>query len=172
MKHIFVYRHADTHPASAGQPDFVRSLSPVGEAESARVGNWLKQANPQPQQVICSSAVRAETTLRLTLEAMGNPTLPTRHEQRLYLAAPSEIFRVLNELNPTAQAVMVVGHNPGLHQFALQLAQKSKEELGKLAFQFPTASLAQFEVDCDTWSQFSPATPARFVRFTTPSDIA
>ena len=172
MKHIFIYRHADTHPAASGQTDFARDLTPQGQDESRRMGEWLKNANlGLPERILCSTAARAESTLRLTLDAMGQK-VPVTHEQRLYLAAPSEIFRVVNELGGEENSLMVVGHNPGLHQFALSLAHKGLNDLGKLAFQFPTASLAVFEVKCTKWNQLEAEPPSKLIQFITPKDIA
>ena len=46
-------------------------------------------------------------------------------EDVLYLAAPAALMRRLRRLEEGCEAVLVIGHNPGLHELALQLADGS-----------------------------------------------
>jgi phosphohistidine phosphatase len=49
----------------------------------------------------------------------------------------------------TVESVMLIGHNPGLHQLALALASTG-DELERLGAKFPTAALATIEL-ASTW---------------------
>jgi phosphohistidine phosphatase len=74
-------------------------------------------------------------------------------------------------LPETVRSALVVGHNPGLHELAINLAGPSsvKPELSRLSQGFPTASLAEFLVTT-SWHKLSPGAAA-LQRFLQPADL-
>ena len=66
---------------------------------------------------------------------------------------------------------MIVGHDPGMHNLALQLAGRGREEdLRALAEKFPTAGLAVIVFDTAAWRELR-AGEGRLDVFTTPKRL-
>ena len=79
---------------------------------------------------------------------------------------------VLRDVSETVRSVMLIGHNPGLHELAVLLASTSttaEETNHRLAANFPTAALAEFSVGTQ-WQRLD-AAHTRLVRFLTPKDL-
>lgn len=168
MKHIFIYRHADTLPAGRNESDHQRVLSAQGEDECRRVGAFLKTNTIQPDIVLCSTASRTRATLALTQAALGKE-YPTRFEDGLYLASAWDILHFLDELDDGIKTAMVIAHNPGLHHFC-QLIAKHGDPEGQEAMnhRFPPATLALIKLDIATWRDLAPATEGELLGVAMP----
>ena len=62
------------------------------------------------------------------------------------------MLAAIREEAPDSGTVMVVGHNPGLHELALRLAiggPLDPAKLAQLRGKFPTATVAVFSIDAD-----------------------
>ncbi len=120
-----------------------------------------------PDVILVSSARRTQETLGL-LEPWDDT--PLRDDlDSLYLATPETLLDVLHGVQDTARSVMLVGHNPGLHELAIDLAGGSEihqEPMRALMRGFPSGALAEFSVAVP-WSQLSSG-GGRLVRFITP----
>jgi len=93
------------------------------------------------------------------------------HEADLYGAGAEELLRRLRRLPPTVPSVMLVGHNPGLEDLALELAgDGDPAALGRLHAKFPTGALASLLIACE-WNVLSPG-DARLTAYVVPKDIA
>ncbi len=130
--------------------DFNRPLRDRGKRAAQRMGVWLATHNMIPDTIISSPAERAMTTAEKCCKAMGQGTDKIVHQQEIYLAHTDDLFGVLRELPASAKRVMLVGHNPGLEDFLLELTDGAAEpeDDGKL---LPTATLALLEIDVN-WS--------------------
>jgi len=72
-------------------------------------------------------------------------------------------------LVPDAVAsVMLIGHNPGIHQLALALASAG-DELARLEAKFPTAAFATLAVPT-VWSRLAPA-EAKLTGYVVPKQL-
>jgi phosphohistidine phosphatase len=89
--------------------------------------------------VLCSSAVRTQETLELIRSALAGATVAV--EDELYGASSDELLGRIRAVPDEVASVMVIGHNPGLHQLALVLAASGGER-DRLREKFPTAALA------------------------------
>jgi 2,3-bisphosphoglycerate-dependent phosphoglycerate mutase len=58
-------------------------LTPQGEAEARRAGEWLKAQGFKFDRAFTSGLQRAQNTLRLILEVLGQPGLPTEKDKAL-----------------------------------------------------------------------------------------
>lgn len=169
MKYLYLFRHADALSPEGNQSDHERVLSELGQEECARIGKFLKEESLKPDYALCSTAVRTRSTLGLVATVLGKP-IDARFEHALYLASPGEIFHQLNGLPNHIESAMVVGHNPGIHQFCMMLAHKGNAEgMNALSRSFPPASMALFRVDISDWEQLSPHTPSELLGLVTPS---
>ncbi len=125
---------------------------------------------PKPGLVLCSTATRARETLDLTLPHL-DPGVPVEYRRDLYMADPAAIVKAIAEAPAWAGAVLVVGHNPGLHATALALAGPGqKKDLDRLAIKFPTAALAVLTFESATWREIA-ANQGELTAFVTPKTL-
>ncbi len=122
-----------------------------------------------PEVVLVSSARRALQTLE-ALEPWDDMPLIEPMDS-LYMAGPEQILAALRQLGPTVRSVMVVGHNPGLHETARLLADgRGGEAEAAMRADYPTACLTEFTIP-GGWDTLSPGT-ARVRLFLTPRALA
>jgi phosphohistidine phosphatase len=115
--------------------------------------------------VICSTAVRARQTLDPIAKAIRPPKVVL--ERAIYDVPQQKIWKHLWKLPESADCVLLIGHNPGLHDLALALADADSAELvpprgGK----FPTGALASFRFD-GAWNAMQPHSAVLY-SYTTP----
>jgi phosphohistidine phosphatase len=164
---LLLLRHAKSSWAEAGQADHDRPLNGRGQAACARVAAHFRQHGLWPELALCSTARRTRQTLALLGAALGWNG-PVRHEESLYLAPARTLLHALRSVNG-AGTVLLVGHNPGLQELAIDLADEAAAR-PRLAGKFPTAALAEYAVPGDDWSTLSPGA-ARLVRYTIPAEL-
>lgn len=118
MRELILLRHAHAEPASTGQADLDRPLSPVGLAEAEAAGKWLKENKLQPDCVLCSPARRTRETLEAVVGVTG--FFEHRLEDRIYDATPGALVGLVDE-RKDIERLMIVGHNPGLERLVALL---------------------------------------------------
>lgn len=141
MRRLILLRHGKTESVSATGGDFDRALTSRGRRDSALIGRVLADAGFAPEVALVSTARRAQETWEEV-----EPAFPNAHMElvrTLYLASPEQIAATIETVAPEV-SVMIVGHNPGLHEYAAALAGPAVAA-GALA-DFPTAAAAVFRV--------------------------
>jgi len=113
MRELILLRHAHAEPASTGQADLDRPLSPTGLAEAERAGKWLEENKLVPDCVICSPSRRTRETLETVLGKTGY--VEQKLEDRVYDATPGTLAALVDD-HHEVDRLLVVGHNPGLEQ--------------------------------------------------------
>ena len=165
-RRLLLIRHAKSSWDDAGLPDHERPLSARGRRSAALLGAYLRAEGLLPDVVLCSSSRRT----RETLERLAIDEAEPRVEDELYGADHRELLERLRRLQD-AGAVALIGHNPGIHDFAVDLAGP---DLGdgavRLREKFPTGALARYEVD-GAWADLEPGR-ARLVAFVVPRDLS
>ena len=142
--------------------DYERPLSRRGEKAAPEMGSVIIELDCRPDLILCSGAKRARETLGLVLDKIGAPAPQVRYDDALYMATPDTIISrvkaaTTNGADTAPKHVMVVGHNPGLEELALQLVGSGAEdERARLAQKFPTAGLAVISFDEGTWQGIGP----------------
>ena len=160
MKTLYILRHAKAAPEDR-EGDAERPLMKRGRKAAAAMGEYLAGLAPAPALVLCSTSLRTRETLDQILPELD--TKPqTLFEDGLYLASASRLLDRLQRLPEQAASVLLIGHNPGLHQLAASLAS----EAGALAEGFPTAALAVLRIP-GRWSALRPH-QATLIDFKTP----
>jgi phosphohistidine phosphatase len=126
--------------------DHQRGLSRRGREAAQRVGEHLPAALGQLDLVLVSSAVRTRQTLDLVLGRFA--ALPrTLIEDELYLASADRLLERLRRLAEEDRNVLLIGHNPGLRELALMLADAAAPaSLPLVSGKFPTAARVSFDV--------------------------
>lgn len=150
MRQLILFRHAKTEPFSETGTDETRRLTDRGHEDARVTALELKRLGYSPERVIVSTARRTRETW-VEFATVFSGLTPTYLEQ-LYLADPDEIATVI-EHQPDTDCLMIIGHNPGIHELALQLAQNggTRNELaaGQLRVKFPTGAMAIFHAKED-----------------------
>jgi len=143
-KEILLLRHGKSD-WSSGVDDEFRPLKDKGKRGAQRMGVWLLQEKLLPDFIISSPAERAMVTAEKAVKAMGLDPGMIHTDQRIYLAEVDDLLNVINSIPQHAQRILLVGHNPGLEELLLFLADSlpAEPENGKW---LPTAALARFEM--------------------------
>lgn len=72
----------------------------------------------------------------------------------MYLAGAGSLIGLIQSLPDTAAAVMLLGHNPGMHSVADMLTGSGQDRyLEMLEYNFPTGALAVLEYNTSLWRE-------------------
>lgn len=168
MKSLHLLRHAKSSRDDNSLPDHDRPLSKRGRRDALAIARHLAAAEVRPDMVLCSTALRTRETLA-PIQAALKPRRVV-FDNDLYLASPTTLLDHLRRLDEAIVEVLVVGHNPGVHELALLLAdRRSAPGLPPGTGKFPTGALASFRWD-GTWRRLGPEC-ATLTAFVTPRDL-
>ena len=131
------------------------------------MGAHLRASGARVDVVLCSSARRSRETLeRLAIDASD-----VRIEDGLYGAGPDELLGRLRDVTGDPGSLLVIGHNPGMHELAAALTGPDPGvPASRLREKLPTGALAVFEVD-GPWMDLA-ADGAHLVSFVVPRELA
>lgn len=159
MLTLMLLRHAKSSWDDPALDDFDRPLTKRGTKAAREMGAYLAAQDLRPDLVLCSTAVRTQATLALVLPELGAPAPEVKLIEALYLAPSSELMDNVKEAGAGRRRILVIGHNPGLHTFALSLiADGERPAIADLAMGFPTAALAVITFERHRWSELKIAT--------------
>lgn len=167
MRRVMLLRHAKTEKTSATGQDLDRRLDERGRTEAPEMGRYMWRNNLIPDVALVSPATRTrESALLVTAQFAPEPALIQIAD--LYAASADKLLRIVREEAPgRAKSLVIIGHNPGLHEFALKLAALDDAKAAALEENFPTAGLAVFDFAVDNWVNIAPHT-GRLERFVSP----
>lgn len=127
MKYLTVLRHAKSSWDHPGLSDHDRPLNERGRLAAPAVcsflqktyfgGNGKEALLPRPERIVASSAIRTVCTAQFARDAFGLAPLDLTLDSQLYLASSDTLLHVVRNLPEEARHVVMVGHNPGLHEF-------------------------------------------------------
>lgn len=140
MLQLTLFRHAKAVPGEDGQDDFDRALAPIGREAAPRVATAIFGAGSRPDVALVSDARRTRETWELA--ASGFPGVAVTFMRSLYLAPAETLYAEAERCG--AGNVIIVAHNPGLHDLASRLARRRNALESKLRAKFPTAAAALF----------------------------
>jgi phosphohistidine phosphatase len=169
MHQLLLLRHAKSSWDDAKLADLDRPLNKRGRRAAGAMRKAMQDLGLTPDVVLVSPSRRTQETLA-ALEPWDDTPLVEQMDT-LYLATVSHMLAILREVNETVRSVMLIGHNPGMHELAVLLAGASaaSEATRRVAAGFPTGALAEFSV-ATQWQQLD-AAGTRLVRFLTPRDL-
>lgn len=164
-RRLILTRHAKSSWDDPLMSDHERPLNARGRGAAADLGGWLASRGYLPDTVLCSDAVRT----RETWERIA-PVLPTAPEvtlkPSLYHAGPDVMLAVLR--HATADTVMMIGHNPGIAEFAARIVASPPQHPAFSRYPTGATLVASFEID--GWDQLQFGTGATR-DFTVPREI-
>ena len=167
-KTLWLLRHAKAVPGD-GLEDSDRPLDARGRDAAKRMGRYLAKREVCPDLVLCSPSVRTRETLELVSDALGRAP-EVEYEHGLYLAGEDELVERLEEVSDDVASVMLVGHNPGIAELALDLARRGDPEtLAALRRKYPTGALAELRLGGSRWRALGRG--CELITFVTPKRL-
>jgi phosphohistidine phosphatase len=168
MHTLHLLRHAKSS-WKENVEDHERQLSKKGREAAKLVGHHLPAAIGSVDLVLCSSAVRTRQTLELALSRfVTHPRCLI--ERDLYLANCDKLMARLRQLDETTPSVLLIGHNPGLHELAVKLATPDTARSHALTeSKFPTGARVSFEIFAE-WSDLG-HTRHRVIDYVVPASL-
>jgi phosphohistidine phosphatase len=171
VKILGLLRHAKSDWDDMNQRDFDRGLNARGKKGAQLIGDHIRNHGVKWDRVIASPAVRVKLTLEGAL-----PEITPVYDQKLYLASYDTIIETIEAHagsgDDEAEAILIVGHNPGLQDTLLELVSPSKENdlFREAVVKFPTAAFAVLECEIEHWSQIKRYC-AKLAHFARPRDL-
>ena len=111
--------------------------------------------------------MRAQQTLQRVLPVLGEPAVWV--EVTLYAAAAETLLARVRALPDEVDEAMLVGHNPGLMELLLLLAEPGPLR-ERASANVPTGALAELELEVERWAEVSPG-EARLTEFVLPREL-
>jgi phosphohistidine phosphatase len=160
---LWVLRHAKSSWDDTSLADHDRPLAPRGRRACRALRRHCSTAAVLPELVLCSSALRARETLEALLPVLGDPEVVV--EDGLYLASAHTLLTRVRVLD--VESALLVGHNPGLHELVVALAQPGTLR-DRAAEKLPTGALATLELE--EWRDLGPGRAA-LTGYVTPHEL-
>ena len=152
MKILTLVRHAKSDWKDASLSDKQRPLNRRGKRDAPEMGRRIARHGIRPSLIITSPAVRAWTTAKIIAGEISYPAEFLQREASLYLASLDDLLDAVVAQDNGFNNLMVVGHNPGMTEFANFL-------LPGLTNNPPTAGVVSVQFEGDDWSLYGqPAT--------------
>lgn len=151
MLTLSLLRHAKSSWSNPTLPDRERPLATRGVTDAPLMGKAMAERGIDPELVLCSSARRTRDTLDLVLpELRVEPKV--EYVDALYHASPEQMLEMLHGIQPGANRVMLVGHNPEIQAFALDLVVAGPKHFrDRLSTKYPTAGLSVINFASGLW---------------------
>ena len=126
-------------------------------AAAQRLGDVLAARGWLPEAALCSAARRVLQTWETIAPSLTLAAAP-QVMRSLYLAPRSRLFETLRRQPGSRASVLLITHNPGIHNLALSLAGPASDTsaVARLHTGYPPAALSVFDVAIDTWAALAP----------------
>lgn len=108
--------------------------------------DFLKKRRSTIDLILCSPAVRAYETAKLFAWALEIPEEALRQENGIYAADADRLGNQFFDLPANVNSLMMVGHNPGITDFANLFLNPRIEML-------PTSGMVGLEFETDKWEE-------------------
>ena len=148
MKILTIVRHAKSSWKDTSLSDRKRPLNKRGERDAPVMGKRIHEHGIRPSLIVSSPATRAWTTAKIVAHQISYPLEFLQREDGLYLASLDEILDTIVAQDNGFNNLMVVGHNPGMTDFANFLVPG-------LTYNLPTAGVVSVEIDQENWSLYT-----------------
>lgn len=153
MKNLLLLRHAKSSWDEPALDDHDRPLSARGVRAARWIASHLRERQLRPELVLSSSARRARQTLD-AVQSVLDDAVDVQVDDELYGASANALVERLRIIDASIASVMVIGHNPGLEDLAVDLAgDGDPTALKQLHTKFPTAALAVLDLDHSEWAR-------------------
>lgn len=147
MKTLTLVRHAKSSWSDTTLSDRKRPLNKRGKHDAPIMGRRIADHGIRPSLIISSPAQRAWTTAKIIAAEISYPREFLQREDSLYLASLDDFLDVLVAQETGFNSIMLVGHNPGMTDFANFLSPGLTNNL-------PTAGVVSVEIDQEHWNLY------------------
>jgi phosphohistidine phosphatase len=164
-------RHAKSSWGDPKMPDHARPLNARGRQAARAMRDAMRELGLVPDVVLVSSARRTLQTMEALQPWEETPLIEPM--DGLYLVGAPQMLGVLRTVAETARSVLLLAHNPGLHDLALLLVGPhgmTTPAARRLAEAYPTGALAEFAV-AGPWHTLGEG-GGQLLRFLCPRDLA
>lgn len=144
MKTLYLLRHAEAGWNEQGLGDFERPLNGRGQEAAPLVGRHIREQELRVDLMLSSPAARARQTAALVRESAGL-SAELLHDERIYEADADALLEVVTQAAESAEALLLVGHNPGLGELLTRLTGEARP--------VQTAALACVALDIESWGE-------------------
>ena len=169
MRRLLLLRHSKTERPEPGQRDRDRKLMERGRSDAPLIGTYMARHRLTPDLVLVSPAKRTLETWEL-VEGALNKTPQVAREERIYNARTRTLADLIRETED-AGSLLMIGHNPGLHDLANELIGSGEVEAREsLNEKLPTSGLVVIDFAFDDWSELHDSS-GRLERFITPRSL-
>ena len=141
MQRLILLRHAQAERTSPTGEDFDRPLTSAGREDALSIGRALAEAGFRPDLALVSAARRTIQTWEAAATAF--PQARVELVRNLFEADADTLMQNAEAGAERAETLMLVAHNPAVHELALRLAEDADDL--RLARGFPTSGAAVFE---------------------------
>lgn len=170
MLRLMLLRHAKTERNAPGGRDRDRALMKRGRTDAPIIGAYMSRHRLTPDIVLVSPATRAQETWVLAAAAFAKaPRMVS--DERIYNANVAALAGIIGETRK-ARTLLIVGHNPGLHDLAMRLIASGDVEMREaLSEKLPTSGLVVIDLPLEEWSSLHDHA-GRLKRFVSPRLLA
>lgn len=151
-RRLILTRHAKSSWDDPLMEDRDRPLNARGRRAAHELGDWIASRGHDPEEVICSSATRTRETWEGVASAVLEVRPLVRFEAALYQAGPDVMMQVLK--GATGASVMMIGHNPGIAEFAAMLPARAPADPDFA--RYPTCATLVVDFQIDSWADLTP----------------
>ena len=165
MKTLLLMRHAKSSWKESNIPDYDRPLNRRGKHDAPLMGKLLRDQKINPDLIMSSTALRAETTASLIAKAVrykGKISL----DKSIYNAGPGDLLTLLSNCSEEINSVLLVGHNPTVEEIVQMLTNSPEITMA-------TCAIAHLTLSIDSWSDLKgrQAFSGRLENFWTPKEL-
>lgn len=146
MRRLLILRHAKSDWDVDYGEDHDRPLAGRGRKAARAMGRFIGLAHLVPELAITSSAVRADSTLKLAMQA-GDWKCPVESTPRFYGANTADVLELLAERSDE-ESILIVGHDPTWSDVVHALTGAS--------VRMATATLVAVDFEFRSWSSIRP----------------
>jgi phosphohistidine phosphatase len=164
---LMLFRHAKSEKSEPGMSDRERTLNARGRIDASKLGAYMAHHALRPDRAMVSDSRRTRETWERLGKAWTVPP-PASFESDLYNARPDAILDLLHEDPAAPNALLIVAHNPGLHELGkLLIASGDVDARERLNEGLPTCGLLVIDFVGNDWRALHPSS-GRLERFITP----
>ncbi len=140
MKKIHLIRHAKSSWDFPNLSDHQRPLNNRGCKDAAIMSKELYKAGFSWPKIYCSSAQRAQLTIRALAEHWPSQPVDCENliewqtDDRLYTFNSADIWAYIRQLDEDLDVVVLIGHNPAFTDFINEATNANLNNLATCAF--------------------------------------
>lgn len=162
-KTLTLFRHGKSDWGDPTLSDRERPLNPRGVRDVPKVAEQLKHAGLRPSLIVASAATRTWQTAQVIADTFGYPREFMHKEDDLYLATAATLAAFVAAQDNSFNSLIVCGHNPGISDFAIDLAPTVATDL-------PTSGVVTVTMETDSWAVLV-SSPVTLLHHLTPKTL-